>query len=29
MQAYIGKSKTKDQAVEEIQQAWIQLGSAQ
>lgn len=29
MQAYIGKSKTKDQAVEEIQQAWVQLGSAQ
>ncbi|MBB3113983.1 raffinose/stachyose/melibiose transport system substrate-binding protein [Paenibacillus phyllosphaerae] len=29
MQAYIGQTKTKDQAVEEIQQAWIQLGSAQ
>jgi raffinose/stachyose/melibiose transport system substrate-binding protein len=29
MQAYIGGSKSKDQAAEEIQQAWIQLGSAQ
>ncbi|MFD2331175.1 sugar ABC transporter substrate-binding protein [Cohnella sp. GCM10020058] len=29
MQAYIGKSKTKDQAITEIQQAWTQLGSAQ
>lgn len=29
MQAYIGGSKTKDQAVDEIQKAWIQLGSAQ
>ncbi|MNO96344.1 hypothetical protein D3C76_880120 [compost metagenome] len=29
MQAYIGKSKTKDQAVDEIQKAWIQFGSAQ
>jgi raffinose/stachyose/melibiose transport system substrate-binding protein len=29
MQAYIGGSKSKDQAVTEIQQAWIQFGSAQ
>jgi raffinose/stachyose/melibiose transport system substrate-binding protein len=29
MQAYIGGSKTKDQAVDEIQKAWIQFGSAQ
>ncbi|WP_150267256.1 extracellular solute-binding protein [Paenibacillus tepidiphilus] len=29
MQAYIGGSKSKDQAIEEIQQAWIQFGSAQ
>ncbi|WP_059050139.1 ABC transporter substrate-binding protein [Paenibacillus senegalimassiliensis] len=29
MQAYIGGSKTKDQAVTEIEQAWVQLGSAQ
>lgn len=29
MQAYIGGSKKKDQAIEEIQQAWIQFGSAQ
>lgn len=29
MQAYIGGSKTKDQAVNEIQKAWIQFGSAQ
>ncbi|MNU38831.1 Multiple sugar-binding protein precursor [compost metagenome] len=29
MQSYIGKTKTKDQVIEEIQQAWIQLGSAQ
>ena len=29
MQAYIGKNKTKEQAIEEIQQAWIQLGSSQ
>lgn len=28
MQAYIGGSKTKDQAVDEIQKAWIQFGSA-
>ncbi|WP_276354404.1 ABC transporter substrate-binding protein [Cohnella caldifontis] len=28
MQAYIGKSKTKDQAIDEIQKAWIQLGAA-
>lgn len=29
MQAYIGGSKTKDQAVDEIQKAWVQFGSAQ
>lgn len=29
MQAYIGGSKNKDQAVTEIEQAWVQLGSAQ
>lgn len=29
MQAYIGGSKTKDQAVDEIQKAWIQFGSAE
>ncbi|RUT35553.1 extracellular solute-binding protein [Paenibacillus zeisoli] len=29
MQSYIGKTKTKDQVIEEIQQAWIQLGSSQ
>ncbi|WP_342439200.1 sugar ABC transporter substrate-binding protein [Paenibacillus sp. FSL L8-0436] len=29
MQAYIGGSKTKDQAINEIQKAWIQFGSAQ
>lgn len=29
MQAYVGGSKNKDQANEEIQQAWVQLGSAQ
>ncbi|MNN38031.1 hypothetical protein D3C81_1520060 [compost metagenome] len=29
MQAYIGGSKSKDQAVTEIEQAWVQLGSAQ
>ncbi|MCC3376067.1 ABC transporter substrate-binding protein [Cohnella sp. REN36] len=29
MQAYIGGSKKKDQAITEIQQAWIQLGSAE
>lgn len=29
MQAYIGKNKTKEQAIDEIQQAWIQLGSSQ
>lgn len=29
MQAFIGGSKTKDQAVTEIEQAWVQLGSAQ
>ncbi|MBW5449419.1 extracellular solute-binding protein [Cohnella sp. CFH 77786] len=28
MQAYIGKNKTKDQAIDEIQKAWIQLGAA-
>lgn len=28
MQAYIGKSKTKDQAIDEIQKAWIQFGSS-
>lgn len=28
MQSYIGKSKSKDQAIEEIQQAWQQFGSA-
>lgn len=28
MQAYIGKAKTRDQAVDEIQKAWIQLGAA-
>lgn len=28
MQAYIGGGKTKDQAVNDIQQAWIQLGSS-
>lgn len=29
MQAYIGGNKDKDQAVTEIEQAWVQLGSAQ
>ncbi|CAI6086833.1 hypothetical protein COHCIP112018_05198 [Cohnella sp. JJ-181] len=29
MQAYVGGSKKKDQAITEIQQAWIQLGSAE
>ncbi|MFD1956894.1 extracellular solute-binding protein [Paenibacillus thailandensis] len=29
MQAYIGGSKTKEQAIDEIQKAWIQFGSAQ
>ncbi|WP_372632593.1 ABC transporter substrate-binding protein [Cohnella sp.] len=29
MQAYIGGSKKKDQAVDEIQKAWIQFGSSQ
>jgi raffinose/stachyose/melibiose transport system substrate-binding protein len=29
MQAYIGGSKTKDQAIGEIQKAWVQFGSAQ
>ncbi|MBD2870228.1 ABC transporter substrate-binding protein [Paenibacillus arenilitoris] len=29
MQAYIGGSKSKDQAITEIQQAWTQFGSAQ
>ncbi|CAM4034388.1 extracellular solute-binding protein [Paenibacillus alkaliterrae] len=29
MQAYIGGSKSKDQAIDEIQKAWIQFGSAQ
>ncbi|MBY0013123.1 extracellular solute-binding protein [Paenibacillus typhae] len=29
MQAYIGGSKTKDQAIDEIQKAWIQFGSAE
>lgn len=29
MQAYIGGSKSKDQAVDEIQKAWVQFGSAQ
>jgi raffinose/stachyose/melibiose transport system substrate-binding protein len=29
MQAYIGGNKKKDQAVDEIQKAWIQFGSAQ
>ncbi|RED58125.1 ABC transporter substrate-binding protein [Cohnella lupini] len=29
MQSYIGGSKSKDQAVDEIQKAWIQFGSAQ
>lgn len=28
MQSYIGKSKTKEQAMKEIQRAWIQLGEA-
>jgi len=28
MQAYIGKSKSKDQAIDEIQKAWIQFGSS-
>ncbi|MFC6333738.1 ABC transporter substrate-binding protein [Paenibacillus septentrionalis] len=28
MQAYIGNSKTKDQAIDEIQKAWIQFGAA-
>jgi len=28
MQAYIGKNKTKEQAIDEIQKAWIQLGAA-
>jgi raffinose/stachyose/melibiose transport system substrate-binding protein len=28
MQAYIGKTKTRDQAIDEIQKAWIQLGAA-
>ncbi|CAM3696887.1 extracellular solute-binding protein [Marinicrinis lubricantis] len=29
MQAYIGESKTKDEAIDEIQKAWIQFGAAQ
>jgi len=29
MQAYIGGSKTKDQAIDEIQKAWVQFGSAE
>lgn len=29
MQAYIGGGKSKDQTINDIQQAWIQLGSAQ
>lgn len=29
MQAYIGGSKSKDQAIDEIQKAWIQFGSAE
>lgn len=29
MQAYIGGSQSKDQAVSEIEKAWVQLGSAQ
>ncbi|WP_138753907.1 ABC transporter substrate-binding protein [Paenibacillus sinopodophylli] len=29
MQGYIGGSKTKDQAIDEIQKAWIQFGSAE
>jgi raffinose/stachyose/melibiose transport system substrate-binding protein len=29
MQAYISGSKTKDQAIDEIQKAWVQFGSAQ
>jgi raffinose/stachyose/melibiose transport system substrate-binding protein len=28
MQAYIGKAKTREQAIDEIQKAWIQLGAA-
>ncbi|MCM3633932.1 ABC transporter substrate-binding protein [Paenibacillus camelliae] len=28
MQAYIGQSKSKDQAIDEIQKAWIQFGSS-
>ena len=28
MQAYIGKAKTMDQAIDEIQKSWIQLGAA-
>jgi raffinose/stachyose/melibiose transport system substrate-binding protein len=28
MQAYIGKSVTRDQAIDQIQKAWIQLGAA-
>ncbi|MBB6670041.1 ABC transporter substrate-binding protein [Cohnella nanjingensis] len=28
MQGYISKNKTRDQAIEEIQKAWIQLGAA-
>lgn len=29
MQGYIGGSKTKDQAIDEIQKAWVQFGSAE
>jgi raffinose/stachyose/melibiose transport system substrate-binding protein len=29
MQAYIGGSKSKDQAIDEIQKAWVQFGSAE
>lgn len=29
MQAYVGGSKTKDQAIDEIQKAWIQFGGAE
>lgn len=29
MQAYIGGNKTKDEVIPEIEQAWVQLGSAQ
>ncbi|MOA53023.1 hypothetical protein D3C78_1764140 [compost metagenome] len=29
MQSYIGGNQNKDQVVDEIQKAWVQLGSAQ